>query len=265
MKPLKPIHIQVTKPTLLSGPVLRLVPCLLEHLGGELCTIVFLHLCYCSKMHDLDSEVGPGARLSLTRLQKQVPFVSRRWLIKILRDLEVHEWISVHRSKRVNVYVPCLDWADAFGCAAKPNKESIVSTYIVLPRLAQIVDLSCALFLQQIHIRCHQKDGSIFVIRSLEQWHSEVFPFWGTSTVKRTLKKLSQANLILKKPYNREDGGTVMSYRVNYIRLAELLSIPTPQVENPNKYDESGWNTGWKDWTNPVTLTKQKDMPPESL
>lgn len=265
MNDLKPSQIQVAKPVLLSGPVLRLVPKLVEPLHGELQVIVMLHLCYRSKENVVGGEVGPGVRISLTRLQREIPFVGRRWLIEILKDLEVQERISVHHSKRVNVYVPDKVWVETFGCDAQLDNKSKASTYIVVPRLAEKVGLSCALFLQQIHIRCHKSDGEKFVIRSLEQWRSEVFPFWGASTIKRTVYKLRQSNLIITRPYTREDGGIVMSYRVNYAGLADLLGVPCPDVENPHKKGHPKWDKDWANWIHPVTLKKQKDKPSEPL
>jgi hypothetical protein len=261
MNALKPIQIQVAKPVLLSGPALRLVPTLVEHFQGELHVIVMLHLCYLSKENVAGREVGPGVRISLTRLQRQVPFFGRRRLIEILKDLQVQGMISVHRSKRVNVYVPDKGWVEMFGCDVQPDNESKASTYIVVPRLAEKVGLKGAIMLQQIHIRCHKSDGGMFVIRSLEQWHSEIFPFWGASTVKRIVQRLHESNLISKRPYTQEDGGIVMSYRVNYVGLADLLGVTCPCVENPHKKGHSKWDKDWENWTNPVTLKKQSDMP----
>lgn len=261
MNDLKPIQIQVAKPVLLSGPVLRLVPTLVETLHGELPVIVMLHLCYRSKVNVVGGEIGPGVRISLTRLQRQVLFVGRRRLIAILKGLQGQGMISVHRSKRVNVYVPDMGWVEMFGCDVQPDNGAQASTYIVIPRLAEKVGLKGAIMLQQIHIRCHKSDGGMFVIRSLEQWHSEIFPFWGASTVKRTVQRLHESNLIAKRPYTREDGGIVMSYRVNYVGLADLLGVPCPCVENPHKKGHSKWDKDWENWINPVTLIKQSDMP----
>jgi hypothetical protein len=159
------------------------------------------------------------------------------------------------------VYVPAEQWVEAFGSDADPNSKLKTATYIVHPVLAKRIGLKGAIMLQQIHIRCHKSDGGMYVIRSLEQLHSEIFPFWGASTVKRIVQSLRQSNLIATRPYTREDGGRVMSYRVNYVGLADLLDVPCPEMENPHKKGHSKWDKDWENWTNPVTLKKQSDMP----
>ena len=258
---LKPYEIQVLRPVLLSGPVLKFIPALSCCLGSDLHAIVFHQLSYTSREMGINDEWIKAKRISLTRLQRQLPFVSRRWLIKILNDLESEEFIRVERTKRVNVYIPEFGLGDILDQATPNVPPEYLTNFTVIPKLAKDIGLKNSIVLQQIHIRCHQKCGDNFIIRSLEQWHSEVFPFWGIATIKRVFRKLQELNLTIIKPYRRKDDGFVNSYRVNYIALAELLNLPVPHVENPfSPIKKDSWDNDWKNWTNPVTLKVQSEV-----
>lgn len=260
----KPLEIQVNKPVLLSGPVIKFMPGLADHfLGSVLHAIVYHQLAYLSR----DMQVGDvwikAKRISLTRLQRQLPFVSKRWLIKVLKDLEESEYIEVAQTQRVNVYIPKYSPDDLADHADESIPPCYLSSYIVLPTLAHKIGLKEAIVLQQIHIRNHEGDGSAYFIRSFEQWHSQTFPFWGMATVKRIFSKLRKLNLLFVRPYRREDDGFVNSYRVNYIGVAEILGLPIPHVDNPFDPDPDPnypWDKHWQEWTNPVTQQKQGDL-----
>lgn len=179
----------------------------------------------------------------------------------MIGDLERCEVIRAHRTGRVNVYVPIYSVTSLIAAAAEVLPKAISNNYIVIPSLAEKIGLKAAIVLQQIHIRIHKEDGSTYFIRSLEQWHSETFPFWGAATIKRIFVFLRKLNLIVVKPYRREDDGVVNSYRVNYIGVAELLGLPVPNVENPYEQDPKNANDkSWQNWTNPVTLLKHGDV-----
>ena len=259
---LKPIEIQVRKHVLLSGPVIKFIPVLaILFSGSELQAIVYQQLAYLSRDTQVGDEWVKAKRISLTRLQRQLPFVSRRWLIKVLKDLEESEFIGVERSRRVNVYIPKYSTEELADSAAQSLPKAYLSNYIVLPTLAHKIGLKDAIVLQQIHIRNHEGDGSAYFIRSLEQWHSQTFPFWGIATVKRIFSKLRKLNLLFVRPYKREDEGFVNSYRVNYIGVAEILGLPIPNVENPYEPNPNDpWDKNWMEWTNPVTREKQTEL-----
>ena len=180
-------------------------------------------------------EVRRSRRISFSGLQRQLPFVSTRWIKFALDELEEKEFIEVKRSKRVNVYSPNFPPTQLVHhiVLKKALPDAYSRKYIVLPILAQKIGLKAALVLQQIHLRTFEGDGSIVVIRSYADWHCRTFPFWSIATLKRIFKRLQELNLIIVKPYRREDDGSVNSYRVNYIGLAEVVGLPIPQIENP--------------------------------
>jgi len=257
----KQISIQVHKPVLLSGPVIRFMPALSRFCGGEIHAIVFQQLRYLSRSITVGEGHKVAKRISLTRLQRQIPFVSRRWLIKVLAVLEDKKFIEIHRTNRVNVYVPA---SDLEGLGIDPDMEldeAEIRCLIIIPTLAEIIGLKKAIVLQQIHIRIYQGDGSIFFIHSLEEWHSENFPFWSISSVKRIFSELQKLGLIFVKKRIRADDGFVHAYRVNYMAVATLLGLPIPEIENPFiEHPKDPWDHAWNDWTNPVTLVMQKDI-----
>jgi hypothetical protein len=256
-----PIEIQVRKPVLLSGPVIKFIPALAVLFNGGVHAIVYHQMAYLSRDTQVGEKCVKAKRISLTRLQRQLPFVSRRWLIKVLKDLEESEFVEVERTRGVNVYIPKFSIEELVNCPVQSIPKVYLSDYIVLPTLAHKIGLKEAIVLQQIHIRNHEQDGSVYVIRSLEQWHSQTFHFWGVATVKRIFRKLRNLNLLFVRPYRREDEGFVNSYRVNYIGVAEILGLLIPNVENP--YDpnpKDSWDKNWQEWTNPVTQKKQIEL-----
>lgn len=260
--PPKPIEIQVHKPALLSGPVIKFIPALTIYFNGsERHAIVYQQLSYLSRDIQAGDEWVKGKRISLTRLHRQLPFISRRWLIKVLKDLEESELIGVERTRRVNVYIPKCSTEELANLAAQSLPKAYLSNYIVLPTLAHKIGLKDAIVLQQIHIRNHEGDGSAYFIRSLEQWHSQTFPFWGIATIKRIFSKLRKLNLLFVRPYRREDEGFVNSYRVNYTGVAEILGLLIPNVENPYEPNPNdSWDKNYLEWTNPVTQKKQIEL-----
>jgi hypothetical protein len=257
----KQISIQVHKPVLLSGPVIRIKPALSRFCGGEKHAIVFQQLKYLSRSISVGDEHRVGKRISLTRLQRQIPFLTRRWLIEVLAVLEDKKFIEIHRTNGVNVYVPTSDLDTLLGDDDELFHAAEGRHLIIIPTLAKSIGLRTAIVLQQIHVRVYQGDGSNFFIHSLEEWHSENFPFWGIATVKRIFSKLKKLGLIFVRRYTRADDGFVHSYRVNYLCLATLLGLPIPQAANPhNKHPKDPWDQDWENWTNPVTLVMQKDI-----
>jgi hypothetical protein len=258
----KPLEIQVLKPVLLSGPVLKFIPGVAWVLGGDLQAIVFHQLLYLSRDMSVGMGWEKGRRISLTRLQRQLPFIGRRRLIQVLQDLEERGYFKVERTRRVNVYFPQIS-IDVLlkAAAAETESQAFLSNYIVIPTLAEKIGLKNAIVLQQIHLRTRGEEGTNFFIRSLEQWQAQTFPFWGIATIKRIFAKLRALNLVIVRPYRREDDGIVHSYRINYVGLAELLSLPIPQVENPFVQNtKDWWDKQWESWTNPVTLIMQSKL-----
>ncbi len=237
----KSLTIQLHKQAMLSGgSVLVLHPFLAIGLGGVAEALVYKQLHFRAGGYTDEYETHT-ARFSYTRLQKQFPFFTRRWIIEIIRSLEKKGAISVIRSSRVNVYTVNGEY-DLVQELTPQNS----ATMLVFPELACRIGLMEAVALQQIHIRNNCSDGSCWVIRSLKQWHSDVFMFSSIATVKRLFSKLAKKNLIYVKPYHGEEG-TVNSYRVNYVELASILEIPLPEVKLPKP---NGWSDEY--WTNPL-------------
>lgn len=234
----KPVTIQLHKQAMLSGPALMLVPHWALEFDSVASGLVYQQLLFRSGFFTDPSLENPIARFSYTKLQRQFPFFTRRWIIEIIKRLETAGAIHVTRNGRVNVY----SINKTFDCKVEATPQN-TAAMLVFPALACKVGLQEAIALQQIHIRHHQYDGGLWAIRSFQQWQAEVFMFLGIATVKRLFARLQQQGLIFVKPYHGET--TVNSYRVNYVRIAEVLDLPLPDVSKPTK-------SGLKDWTNPL-------------
>lgn len=235
----KPIEINTRSNAMLSGPTLILVPYWSLTYGGLAEGLVLNQLIYLSDaMNECVDE--PTVRISYSRLQKHLPFYSRRWLIEIIKRLEDKNAIKAIHTGRVNeievrkTYKPIVKWTEY-------NSAKL----LIFPKLACKVGLLESIALQQIHIRHHDSDGSMWVIRSLKKWHQGTFMFLGEATVKRLFSRLKLKGLIYVKDYPGELGVT-KSYRVNYLKVAEVLEIPVPTVSVP---EMDKWSSPW---TNPI-------------
>lgn len=237
----KPLKIELYKQAMLSGnPVLKLEPFFVLNFGGVAEALVYQQILFRAGGYSNEYE-NYSIRFSYTRLQRQLPFFTRRWIIEIIRRLEVAGAIHVIRGSRVNVYT-----VNGNLCLKIKSTPQNTAAMLVFPDLACKVGLMEALALQQIHIRCHGSHGSNWAIRSFKQWHTEIFMFSSMATIKRLFSNLAKQKLIYMKPYHGDEG-TVNSYRVNYVQLASVLGIPLPEVEKPKP---NGWCEEY--WTNPL-------------
>ena len=233
-------QIQLEKQALLSGKTLVLVPDLAVHLGVAQ-ALLTRQVLFLTKQIVHDGVNLDAARISYTRLQKHLPFFTRRWIIESVRSLEEKGVLRVTRTGRVNILA--LNGQAKF---AKLHSPSAGASMLVFPALACAVGLHEAIVLQQIHLRCFGCDGSMWAIASFRRWHTDVLPFFGIATIKRLISRLRAAGLIHVSDYHN-DVGVVNRYRVNYLKLAEVLDVPVPTVEAPPKAD---WDSS--NWTNPL-------------
>jgi hypothetical protein len=231
----KPLEIQLHKPAMLTGDVLTLRPFWALEFGSLARGLVFQQLLYRAKGFENSDGESATIRFSYTKLQAQIPFYTRRWIIKIISELRDMNAIEVTRTRRVNI-ITMNGKRPSLQKATLQNK----ATMLIFPSLVSKIGLLESIALQQIHIRHHNSDGSMWVIRSFAQWQTDVFMFLGIATVKRTFASLRAQNLIYVKPYNGEDA-TVNSYRVNYLRVAEVLNIDPPEIIKPKKNGAGAW------------------------
>jgi hypothetical protein len=208
------------KPALCTGRVVTLRPYLAHRLGLAQ-ALLFWQLLYLST-NGFKGDAEP-VRISYTRLQTQFPFFTRRWLIEIVGRLERRGAVEVLRTGRVNR----LAIVGEYELGPEPN-ESEQASMLVFPELACKTGLREAIALQQIHLRHHGQDGSAWAKKSLTEWHTTVFPYLGLATVKRLFARLRGANLIFARVCDG-NGIPILGYRVNYVRLADVLNVPMPE------------------------------------
>lgn len=226
------VHLSVAQSVFVRGHVLTLSPKLAMEFGLTE-SVVYNQLKYLAAKSKMKYRV----RISYGKLQQvHFPFFEKRWVIKIVQRLEEAGIIKVDNSGRINVFevselitianseIPEYDEG-----ACENNKTSVNARMQISVPLAKVIGLKEALVLQQVHIRHKGADGSKWVIRSLEDWHKNTFMFLGAATVKRLFAKLAKQNLLFVRKHSGESG-VVNSYRVNYVRVAELMWLPLPQV-----------------------------------
>ncbi len=230
------VSLSVKKSVFVQGHVLTLVPNMaMQH--GLMEAIVHNQLLYLAKK----SSSGEQVRISYSKLQRiHFPFIQRRWLIAIIGRLEKSGLVDVIDSGRIAIFrMPELvaknkssslgipEW-DEEKCLSK-KMTSINSRMQISVPLACKIGLKEAIVLQQVHLRHKGTDGAKWVIRSFDEWHVNTFMFLGIATVKRIFARLIEQNLLYVKKYSG-DKGVVNSYRVNYVRIAELLEVELPDV-----------------------------------
>lgn len=224
----------VEKATFISGPVITFKPIIAEMLGIN-DAMVFTQLLYRSESSNLKVGETTVVRFSYTKIQKQIPFFTKRTIINIISRLEARKTIFVLRTKRVNEIA-------IMGAAVceyiKANlTEKNVSPMVVYPQLAKLIGLNEAIIIQQIHIRHFNDIPGYWVIRPYHVWQSDVLMFMSIGAIKRAFAKLKALNLIYVKAYT-SDYAVTNAYRVNYLKLAEILQLP---ISPPKIVDEKGW------------------------
>lgn len=103
---------------------------------------------------------------------------------------------------------------------------------IVLDRyLATIIGLNEAIVLQQIHywLELNKKnkrnyhEGKYWTYNAISKWQEE-FPFWSVETVKRTFKRLRDADLIMVGNFNVYQFDRTLWYTINYEELENVCN-----------------------------------------
>lgn len=114
---------------------------------------------------------------------------------------------------------------------------------LVSPKLAELLGLNEAIFLQQIHYwlkkSTHFYDGCYWTYGTHEGWQ-EQFPFWSISTVRRTITSLEKKGILFTGNYNKAGFDKTKWYSINYDNL-ESMSRPSVQNEQTSC---SEWTAG---------------------
>lgn len=120
---------------------------------------------------------------------------------------------------------------------------------VVNPDLAALIGLNEAIILQQIHYWVgHNKknsknfhQGHYWTYNTYEEWQGQ-FPFWSTSTIKRTIKNLESNGYIMSSNYNSLAFDKTKWYTINYKSIEALRNQidSHSQVERKNSYIHGG-------------------------
>ena len=106
----------------------------------------------------------------------------------------------------------------------------------VMPTQATLIGLNEAIILQQVHYWLKHKeksgqdyiDGHYWVYNTYDQWQ-EQFPFCSIMTIRRTMTKLENRELLIAGNYNKAGFDKTKWYTINYNALNRLFS-PSVQI-----------------------------------
>jgi len=122
---------------------------------------------------------------------------------------------------------------------------------VIDPTLAKLIGLNEAIIIQQIHYWLENKreagkekkvNGFYWVYNTFEEWH-EQFPFWSEKTIKRTISKLENNELLVTGCFNKIPTDRTKWYRINYQTLFTLESSPSGHID-PMERDNTGQSKG---------------------
>jgi len=124
----------------------------------------------------------------------------------------------------------------------------------VLPTLAEIIGLSEAIFLQQLHywlVMAENNDrlgkkhnGRWWVYNSAEEWQQKNFRFWTVRTVQRISARLRDYGLILTENLNENTYDRTLWYTIDYSRLDTIFiawGAYQQAIEAGEKPDKPDW------------------------
>ena len=130
---------------------------------------------------------------------------------------------------------------------------------MVSPKLAEIIGLNEALFLQQIHFwigkKAHLHDGVYWTYGSAVEWQKQ-FKFWSLATVRRTITSLENLGVLVVGNYNKKRFDKTKWYTINYKKLQSMSNAFT---QNEQTY--------YSDCVSPSTQNEQTntlDLPKTS-
>lgn len=88
---------------------------------------------------------------------------------------------------------------------------------MVLGSLATIIGLKEAVAFAKINEVTHptyQREGKYWICYTQEQWN-KIFPFWSELTIKRTLTRLENLNLLISGNFNKHKSDNTKWYTFN--------------------------------------------------
>lgn len=133
---------------------------------------------------------------------------------------------------------------------------------VIMPSLATKIGLNESIVLQQVHYWLQNKeksnqdihDGYYWVYNTYEQWQAQ-FPFWSVMTIRRTITKLENNQLLLSAKYNKAGFDKTKWYTINYPKLENILNSPSVQNEHMDCSDRTD-GSGQNEQTNTIDYTK---------
>lgn len=121
----------------------------------------------------------------------------------------------------------------------------------VLPSLAEAIGLNEALILQQIHwllLRSKKEfKGKPWVFNTYEEWQEKHFRFFSISTIRRTINRLEELNLLISSTeFNQMKVDKTKWYTINY-EVLDNLAIATVKNDSPSVQNEQSSCSNWAD------------------
>ena len=191
---------------LISEPPLLVLPLLAKTIGlNEAILLQQLHYWLKRSKHEAGGE--RWVYNTYADWLEQLPFWSEKTLRRIVKNLEDSQLListyefnfSINKTKWYRI-----DYTKLNALIGTPSKtELIIDDYPLMfqPSLAVSYGLNEAIFLQQLHYwlkygNPKQQDANVWVVSSYKNWLKQ-FSFWSEDTLYRTIKKLSEMNLVI--------------------------------------------------------------------
>ena len=138
----------------------------------------------------------------------------------------------------------------------------------VLPSLAEAIGLNESLVLQQIHwllSRSKKKvSGKYWVFNTYEEWQEKHFRFFSISTIRRTINRLEELNLLISSTeFNQMKVDKTKWYTINYEAL-DNLAIATAKNDSPSAQNEQSNSSKWTDTSAQNEQTNNQEIPQET-
>lgn len=117
----------------------------------------------------------------------------------------------------------------------------------VLPSLAKAIGLNEAIVTQQLHYWLTNKNcagftdpsGEKWIFNTYEEWQ-ENFPFWSTSTIKRTFLELEEKKVVISHQFDAKSRDMRKYYRLNYEQLCTLQGVNLTSSTGSHRDDVKG-------------------------
>lgn len=138
----------------------------------------------------------------------------------------------------------------------------------VIPSLAEEIGLNESIVLLQIEywisISNNEMEGRKWTYQSVRDMHEKAFPFWGKSTIHRTIRNLVDMGYLVEDNFNKKKydktGWYALGDKISNLKSVSLIKIEVDLSQNRTTPSQNGTRSNQNGTTIPENTTKNTNI-----